>query len=66
MKRFETIGVIKNESDFDEVKLNNFMDGIKNLRSKGIWTKDDIINLYLGLLPEFAHKETGKYLDKRM
>ena len=66
MKRFETIGVIKNESDFDEVKLNNFMDGIKNLRSKGIWTKDDIINLYLGLLPEFAHKETGKYLDQRM
>jgi FlaA1/EpsC-like NDP-sugar epimerase len=66
MKRFETVGIIKNQPDFNEAKLNNFMDGIKTLRDKGIWTKDDILNLYFGLLPEFAHKETGKYLDQRM
>jgi len=66
MKRFETVGVIKNEPDFDEVKLDDFMDGIEALREKGTWTKDDIVKLYFGLLPEFAHKETGKYLDQRM
>ena len=66
MKRFETVGVIKNKADFDEVKLDSFIDGIESLRKKGIWTKDDIVNLYFELLPEFAHKETGKYLDQRM
>ena len=66
MERFETVGVIKNQPDFDEAKLNDFMDGIETLRGKGTWTKDDIVKLYFGLLPEFAHKETGKYLDQRM
>ena len=66
MERFETVGVIKNQPDFDEAKLDEFMNGIETLRNKGIWAKDDIIKLYFGLLPEFAHKETGKYLDQRM
>jgi FlaA1/EpsC-like NDP-sugar epimerase len=66
MERFETVGVIKNQPDFDETKLDDFMDGIETLRVKGTWTKDDIVKLYFGLLPEFAHKETGKYLDQRM
>jgi len=65
-ERFETVGVIKNQPDFDEAKLDDFMDGIEALREKGTWTKDDIVKLYFGLLPEFAHKETGKYLDQRM
>ncbi|MDC1329528.1 UDP-N-acetylglucosamine 4,6-dehydratase [Pseudomonadales bacterium] len=66
MERFETVGVIKNQPDFDETKLDDFMNGIEALRNKGTWTKDDIVRLYFGLLPEFAHKETGKYLDQRM
>ena len=66
MERFETVGVIKNKPDFDEAKLGDFIDGIETLREKGTWTKDDIINSYFGLLPEFAHKETGKYLDQKM
>jgi FlaA1/EpsC-like NDP-sugar epimerase len=66
MDRFETVGVIKNQPEFDEAKLDDFMDGIETLREKGTWTKDDIVKLYFGLLPEFAHKETGKYLDQRM
>ena len=66
MERFESIGVIKNQPDLDEAKLDEFMNGIENLRQKGTWTKDDIVKLYFGLLPEFAHIETGKYLDQRM
>tara|TARA_B100000902_G_C27314945_1_gene920688 strand:- start:1753 stop:2940 length:1188 start_codon:yes stop_codon:yes gene_type:complete len=64
--RFDTIGVIQNQPDFDEDKLDEFMDGIEILRSRASWTKDDIVKLYFKLLPEFAHKETGKYLDQRM
>ncbi|MDE0783547.1 MAG: UDP-N-acetylglucosamine 4,6-dehydratase [Planktomarina sp.] len=66
MERFETVGVINNQPEFDEGKLDDFMDGIEALRKKGTWIKDDIVKLYFGLLPEFAHKETGKYLDQRM
>ena len=66
MEHFETVGVIKNQPDFDEAKLEEFMDKIETLRKKGTWDKEDIVKLYFGLLPEFAHKETGKYLDQRM
>jgi len=66
MECFETVGVIKNMPDFDDVKLDDFMNCIEALRKKGTWSKDDIVKLYFGLLPEFAHKETGKYLDQRM
>lgn len=66
MARFDTVGVIRNQPDFDESKLVDFMNGIESLRAEGTWTKDDIVKLYFGLLPEFAHKETGKYLDQRM
>ena len=66
MESFDTVGIIKNKPDFNESKLGEFMDGIEALREKGTWVKDDIVKLYFGLLPEFAHKETGKYLDQRM
>ena len=66
MNRFETVGVIKNQPIFDEAKLDEFMVGIDFLREKGTWTKEDIIKLYFRILPEFSHKETGKYLDQRM
>lgn len=66
MDSYKTVGVIKNQPDFDEAKLDNFITRIESLRQQGAWTKDDIIELYFDLLPEFAHKETGKYLDQRM
>ena len=66
MERFETVGVIRNQPEFDEAKLDEFMKGIEALREKGTWDKEDIVKLYFSLLPEFAHKETGKYLDQRM
>ena len=39
---------------------------IEYLRKKGVWDKETILNLLFELLPEFAHKETGRYLDQRM
>jgi FlaA1/EpsC-like NDP-sugar epimerase len=66
MENFETVGVIQNRPDFDEAKLDEFMYGVEALRGKSTWGKDDIVKLYFGLLPDFAHKETGKYLDQRM
>jgi FlaA1/EpsC-like NDP-sugar epimerase len=66
MVRFDNVGIIRNQAEFDDLKLNEFMNGIESLREKGIWAKDDIVKLFFGVLPDFAHKETGKYLDQRM
>lgn len=64
--RFHGVGVIKNQSVYDDQKLDDFFSGVEFLRKKGDWNKEEILDLFLDLLPEFAHKETGKYLDGRM
>lgn len=66
LTRFQDLGVIQNEANFNENKLNDFTNGITNLTSSGIWDKKAILELYYILLPDFNHKETGKYLDQRM
>ena len=66
MNRFNEIGVIKNEPLYDEKLLDNFELGIKKLKNSDIWSKQEILNLFLSLIPDFEHKETGKYLDQRM
>ena len=66
MDRFDTVGVIKNQPNFDKTKLENFIKSVNKLQDKSTWTKGDIIKLFYGLLPHFAHKETGKNLDQRM
>ncbi len=66
MARFETVGVIRNQAVFDAGQLDRFRDGILALRSKGAWTKSQLVELFYEMLPDFAHLETGKYLDQRM
>ena len=66
MARFENLGIIKNEAIYDEDKLNHFETIIKNFKSNLSWTKDDIVKEFFKLIPDFGHKETGKYLDGKM
>lgn len=66
MVRFENLGVIKNEANFDEIKLENFSKEISRMKSNKIWNKEEIVNLFHTMIPDFGHKETGKYLDSKM
>jgi len=66
MERFKGIGVIKGEALYDEQKIMMFTDAIRSLRKKGKWTRSDLISLFHFMVPEFHHKETGKFLDGRM
>ena len=66
MSRFDGVGAIKNQPIYDSQKLDDFSSGVQALREKGSWDKQAILDLFFDLLPEFAHKETGKYLDQRM
>jgi FlaA1/EpsC-like NDP-sugar epimerase len=66
MERFDNIGIIKNQSNFDSNILDNFEKTINNLKNKSNWSKKDILNAFLEVIPEFQHKETGIYLDDKM
>ncbi|MEN4904785.1 UDP-N-acetylglucosamine 4,6-dehydratase [Luteimonas sp. TWI1437] len=66
MERFENIGVIRNEPVFDEARLTYFLDTLTRIRQQRTWDKPEIVDLFNYMIPEFAHKETGKYLDGRM
>ena len=66
MERFDNIGIIKNQSNFDSNILDNFEKTINNLKNKSNWSKKDILNAFLDVIPEFQHKETGTYLDDKM
>ncbi len=66
MDRFENLGVIKNEPIYDEEKLEHFQKVISDLKSKREWSKEEIVKLFFYMIPDFGHKETGKYLDSRM
>ncbi|MNI44026.1 hypothetical protein D3C73_983770 [compost metagenome] len=64
--KFENLGIIKNELHFDNDKLNNFATTISSYKAEKKWSKDQIINLFHQMIPDFGHKETGKYLDAKM
>jgi UDP-N-acetylglucosamine 4,6-dehydratase len=66
MARFRSIGVIKNDADFDGAQLDQFLRQIAQIRAQPTWDKPEIVELFNEMLPDFQHKETGKYLDSRM
>ena len=66
MKRFDNLGVIKNEALFVPELVNEFEKTIAKLKKDEAWTKDEIVELFFKMIPGFGHKETGKYLDSKM
>ena len=66
MDRFESIGIIKNELNYDQALLDKFTASIAAMKSKGAWERGEIIDLFNEMIPNFNHKETGKFLDGRM
>ena len=66
MERFKSLGVIKNELNFGEKKLQNFEVEINNLKSLKVWKREDLVKLFHNMIPDFGHMETGKFLDSKM
>lgn len=66
MVRFENLGIIKNEAGSDAAKLNHFKNTILSYKLAKDWNKEDIVSLFHFMIPDFGHKETGKYLDAKM
>jgi FlaA1/EpsC-like NDP-sugar epimerase len=66
MARFENLGIIKNEADFDEQLLVEFEERIASMKRDLSWGKQELVDLFYSMIPDFGHKETGKYLDSKM
>lgn len=66
MDRFENLGIIKNEAGFDEQRLAEFEERISDMKQDLAWSKQDLVELFHRMIPDFGHKETGKYLDSKM
>ncbi|EIA0832255.1 UDP-N-acetylglucosamine 4,6-dehydratase [Vibrio parahaemolyticus] len=66
MEFFENLGIIKNEPSFDQDLLTLFEQSIAAMKDKREWSKEQIVELFFTMIPDFGHKETGKYLDSKM
>ena len=66
MDKFKNLGIIKNEAYFDKDLLDYFTGTIREIKNQQVFEKSVIIDLFNKMIPDFDHKETGKYLDERM
>lgn len=66
MDRFANLGVIKNSATYNAFQLDYFLKTIADIRANNSWDKGLVVDLFNELIPDFDHKETGKYLDGRM
>jgi FlaA1/EpsC-like NDP-sugar epimerase len=66
LNKFKGLGVIRNSAGHDLAKLDFFVDRIREMREKGHWTRQELIDLFLYLLPEFSHHDTGAFLNGKM
>lgn len=66
MERFDGLGIIKNEAVFDSEKVERFEKDIAAMKASLSWNKQQLTDLFHYMIPDFMHKETGKYLDAKM
>ncbi|MFA6013582.1 MAG: UDP-N-acetylglucosamine 4,6-dehydratase [Gallionellaceae bacterium] len=66
MARFQNLGVIKNEPLFNTLLLEEFVEFVEEKKNVKSWTKDEVVTMFHKMIPDFGHKETGKYLDGKM
>jgi len=66
LNTFINLGIVKNDLNVDETKLNRFSETVLNCKKNKEWTKKQLLDLFIYMIPDFGHKETGKYLDTKM
>lgn len=66
LNRFPNLGIVKSNLSFDTSKLNQFTERMQILKKGLSWDKYQLLEEFIHLLPNFKHKETGKYLDAKM
>ncbi len=63
---YKNLGIIKNKPIYDKHLLEHFMNTITQLKQNRTWKKEQIVNLFYEMIPNFDYIEKGKYLDAKM
>lgn len=66
MERFQNLGIIKNQDIDEDDNINLFSSTIKKMLEQKKWTRDEIVELFFKLIPNFDYKHTGSFLDSKM
>lgn len=66
MDRFASLGVITEKKVPDRVRIEKMLTDLEGTLSKSSVSKQDIIEIIKGYLPNFEHVETGRSLDSKM
>ncbi|NOQ31653.1 MAG: NAD-dependent epimerase/dehydratase family protein [Helicobacteraceae bacterium] len=66
MEKYYNLGIIKNDPNYSEADLEFFEKNINKFKQRQSWTKEHIVQLFFRMIPDFAHKNMGKYLDSKM
>lgn len=66
LEKFQNLGIIKNDLKLENQQLQIFEETIAGFRNLKSWSKEDIVELFHIMIPNFGHKEKGKYLDSKM
>tara|TARA_B100000965_G_scaffold208510_1_gene174258 strand:- start:25014 stop:26201 length:1188 start_codon:yes stop_codon:yes gene_type:complete len=66
LETYKNLGIIKNKIPKNLESLELFTSGIENLLESGYWTKENLVEQFKLILPDFNYVDKGKYLDSKM
>ena len=66
MNRLQSLGIVTGKEVVDAEKVDRLFVELENAFEKLTVTKEDIVEIIGGYLPNFGHIETGKSLDSKM
>lgn len=65
-KLFKGVGIIKVDPNYDNAKLVEFESGVRSLKGKKVWIKQELVDLFTAALPELDHEDLHRSLDSKM
>jgi FlaA1/EpsC-like NDP-sugar epimerase len=66
LNRFSSIGIIKNDFVDEVNKIESFRLKYDGWIQSGTFIKEDIVEAFREIIPEFQYEDLGKYLDQKM
>ena len=66
LESFINLGIIKNQLVYEKAKLEKFSNTICKMKKTGKWTKNELVELFFNIIPNFQYINKGKSLDSKM
>lgn len=66
LEKYTDLGIVKQSMEINKNSLVTFQSEINQLIERGSWSKNELIQLFRMLLPQFDYEDKGKYLDAKM